>query len=414
MPILHTLEPKIYLGILGRNSNQISWLFFSILVVCATNIFLLYAWYQGGLKASYARENANLKIFAKFQDTTFKKPLKVNEEWTLLDTGKMEQGEHIILKKDVNASVTSYKGYMEKTKIATLPFINVPFYVTDFAVMYLIMGSLFVFWLGAMIKYTKNVLEDYFNEPVKYTEFDYEVPSMFFFILPTLTSRKAFFYCYIELILLIFIVSILLIISTDIYDICCHYDLHNTPLKDNPSFSEMIPHFCIKGLLLLFCLITSVLTLDSVHQNNRHIRNVLFLLRWGNLFMKMTEVIFSKKLVQGQNLLEYRIKEHNKEECLYITLQFEGETQSKKISASINFVKSINKFISKHEAVEPGFGDGDGSPDKQYKPIFDKMREDYRKDINRQLTYYETFIMHYFYRIMVDSQYEKELYGQIK
>lgn len=363
------LSNQPYLTILSKVSSQITWLTFAILIIIGTNTFTLYQNHFGALKTYLARERNNQN--------------KPDSIAPLLGIGTEDA------KEKIKERVRYYEDLDKKSRVITIPILGITLINRDFFILYLIVGIVFLLWLATLLNYSKNFLENILNEYHYPSDSDANaIQALFFIIMPTdYTSKR---YAYYELVFISFVISIFLLILSDLTDMFFQNGLYGVPVYKNPSFDFMVGHLIVSYLITALSLVASILLYLYSRTTLKHIRNALTLLRWNRIafFPALHEFARekSKPLGEKKNFIEYRACDDSNESKLLILMTHENE-KSSEVKAAVDLPHSIRQFYKLNRT----------------------SKTEYDEKLERYLTIEESFMRDYFRRILREKLYEPEL-----
>lgn len=267
-------------------------------------------------------------------------------------------------------------------------------FLADYLLLLTIIGVTLLFWLSRLIKYLKNILIETFNYPSQErNQEDFIIPSLFYILLPDESFKNQKIYYYFEIILLIFICSIIRLTCSNLMDLYITHSKH-TETHTNYNYFQIFG----SSIIYLFFIFFSLYLFDRIKHNLIDIRNLIILIRWERTsFFPMLYEIFEEQgiyLKQYQNRMEYRKVGGGKvhEFCINVNVYNPLKRDIRFIHSKINLTQSLFKFNRNNRDV--------------------KIQREFTKDkyLERILTIEEERMRDFFRIILSDRNYEKGLY----
>jgi hypothetical protein len=378
---------ELYFNILSKSTTYITWLILTLLIFSGTNVFIFYRWYLGNIPYAIEREQNNQKHL----DDLYK---KVKQTDYFINKNLPDSINEKTLETAVQNKIISLQQLDGEGLYSTLPFIGINFFITDYVVVLLIIGLILLFWQYRIFKFSKDVLKEYFNYPQKLNQIYSElISNLFFSVLPSGEKDKR--YKQFEFIIVVYILSILLIFGSNIYDVFVKESRgYSLSIFEQPGFIAMLPHIIVTNLIILACLSTTIYVYIKYIKYLRDIRNLIILIKWDKKALAPAfYYLFNKngrELVKGGNLVEYRRLNDTNNLYLCITLT-EKKTPEEfyQIYGMVNLPESLKLYSQNH-------------PREIKKLEFDSF-------LNRKLTDEEQYMRDYFEKLFTDDSYEKSL-----
>ncbi len=379
---------KQYFDILFRSTNGLNWLFLTLIIFTGVNMFLLYSWHFGNIKYAIKRETYNKTHIADLR-------IKANSSNPNIPYYKSDSE----VEKEVSAKLIYLNDVSKQGLYNTLPFMGINFFKTDYAIVLLVIGSIFFFWLHRMLRFTRDVLKEYLNTPEKLNQTDNElIVSLFFMIIPSPEKQKR--YKLLEFGLLFYISSIVLILISNIYELFVVHS-YNLSLWNMPGcWSMMWPHLVVTNTVVLACLIFTSRNLWTIREHVTDLRNLVFLTKWDRTaFFPALYDLFkqsNRELINNANLIQYRRRFDKDKLYLCITLAERIDSKDKihQIDARVDFAHSLQQYKNTFKGV---IG----------KPVLDSF-------LNRYLTFEEQFMRDFLEKVLIDESYEPDLHNSWK
>ncbi|MFH1118864.1 MAG: hypothetical protein V1775_03520 [Bacteroidota bacterium] len=356
-----------YFDILRRGTIMINWLLLSIVIFTGVNFFLLYRWHMGNLKYAIYREASNINsqnfdsFYQKVNSTNFFRnsvDLKIPD--SIKDNAnKKHMWKRAILSDIVKKRINKLEELKQEGSYSILPFIGVPFFITDYVLMLLIIGLILFFWLLRSFKQCRDVFKEYFNSPYKLNQTDAElISSLFYYIFPS--SERYKLYKHIELSLYFYVISIVFILLSNIYELFFTHS-YGMSLIMQPGFKAFIPHIISTNMIILCSIALAFIILIKSKRYLLDLRNLILLTNWEHraIYPALSEslTILQKgapdiTFIKDKSYLEYR--RINDTFDLFFVINavfkkgaFEIPTCSK---AKINLPKSLKSFYKSNQS----------------------------------------------------------------
>jgi hypothetical protein len=379
---------KLYFEILKKATSNINWLFLTLIIFTGVNFFMLYRWHCGNIKFAIKREQTN--IDKKNFDMFYQKVSKTAyfEKTAYFDSTDIIKKNY--LKSEVNKRIKELNDLDLQGSYSTLPFLGIPFYITDYVVMLLMIGMILFYWLYRNLKFSRDVLKEYYNAPRKLDPIDSElISSLFYFIFPSGEKFKR--YKQIELGLVFYVISISLILASNLIELFLRHSYYLS-LIEQPGIWDFLPHIFVTTLIIISCFVLSIIIWKQSKRYLLDLRNLVILTKWEKrAFFPALYDLFHKnnrKLMKDKNLLEYRRPNDSDDLFLCITT-VENKNLIHKTRGHINLPESLKKFYINH-------------PKGNHEKDFDTTLE-------RILTEEVQNMRDFFEIILTDYNYEKEL-----
>jgi hypothetical protein len=405
---------KSYLPASTKASSQLNKVLITLIIIIATNVILNYTYHFGYIPVSLVRQEKidtkvsileelkmKIDIYSKYINPEPEYVLKLKE---LKETKSRIEAMDTINTSSIKSDTTlKLENISNSLETKSLPGLNIQLHNADFAVIYYIIGTIFIIWLFYLLIYIRSLLKIYFNNTNYYSENTIELTNQFNIILPLKEHLR--YYRYIEGIIVAFVVVLLIQIISDCFD-ACRFDKTMIEkygyLFENKSnifkYGSLMAKFWIPKLILWsLCLAGVIYIFIKIKVVLKDIRNILLLIKWGK--EPILKAIDSSKEIHldgEKTFLEYRNSDNKGFNKLLIISRQIGINGTKEVFAGINLAQSFNKYLSvcynDISEIEPLRNEEDNILISSEKILIEK----------------------YFIKIFTDNSYEPELYKEIK
>lgn len=303
------------------------------------------------------------------------------------------------LKAETQGYIDSYNKMRNEDWYPTLPFIGISFYIVDYVIVLLIIGCIFLYWYHRVLRFNRDVIKSYFNSPDSLIEEESDsISSLYFFILSSSTKFNR--YKQIELGLNLYKISVILILVSDIYEVCYMHH-YNMPLYKQPGYFVML--WNIIPTLLIIC--STIFFIIRIQKDAKtylmDLRNLIILTKWTRTALSPAFFYLFKEekgveLKKGENLTQY--KKPFDTEGLHLCFTFvDVKDREYTIKAAVNFSESLKKYNNHQEA---------NAFDNKY------LNDFLKSHFGRRPTDDESYMTGFFIKTFTDKSYEVDLKNQ--